>query len=119
MQGRRRDSLVTAAAPYRQGMQGRWMMWCLAALPAQVAAAATGPAPAPPPPAETYRAHCAVCHGDAGEGVVGPPLRPLPIAPADVRVVVREGRGQMPPFAPRELPDAQLDALIGFLGAWR
>jgi mono/diheme cytochrome c family protein len=68
---------------------------------------------------DVFRTHCAVCHGDAGEGIAGPPLRPLPIPPADVKFVVRDGRGQMPPFAPGDLPDAELNALIGFLETWR
>jgi mono/diheme cytochrome c family protein len=99
-------------------MNWRGMMWCLVALPTQVAAAPTAAA-ASPSPAETFRAHCAVCHGDAGEGIAGPPLRPLQIPAADVAIVVREGRGQMPPFAPEQLTDDALTALAGFLAAWR
>jgi mono/diheme cytochrome c family protein len=88
----------------------------LLALPASAAAAAPNPAGRG---AELFRTHCAVCHGDNGEGIAGPPLRPLPIAPADIKFTVRDGRGQMPPFAPGDLPDADLTALIGFLETWR
>jgi mono/diheme cytochrome c family protein len=92
------------------------MIWSLMALPAQAAAA---PAAPPASAAETFRTHCAVCHGDAGEGIAGPPLRPLAIPAADVPIVVREGRGQMPPFSPQQVPDAALAALVDFLAGWR
>ncbi|WP_336959703.1 cytochrome c [Sphingobium aquiterrae] len=65
--------------------------------------------------AEAFRRHCAACHGPEGEGAAGPQLVPLPIPAADVRAVVREGSGQMPPIAREQLPDATLAAVIGFL----
>lgn len=72
-----------------------------------------------PPATAIFRDHCAVCHGDAGEGLSGPPLKPLPIPAADVRAIVRQGSGQMPPFSARDLPDAALDLLVGMLTSWR
>lgn len=89
-------------------MQGAWKRLVLMPLLA-VPAAAVPPSPQP------FRDHCSVCHGDAGEGMVGPTIRPLAITPADARMVVREGRGQMPPIAPRQLSDGALDAILSFL----
>jgi mono/diheme cytochrome c family protein len=74
---------------------------------------------ADPAPLAIFRDNCAVCHGDNGEGSVGPALKPLPVPAKDARMTVRQGSGQMPPFSPKDLPDAALDALITLLEKWQ
>jgi hypothetical protein len=74
---------------------------------------------ASPLPIETFRNNCSVCHGDNGEGGAGPQLKPLPIPAKEVRIVVREGRGQMPSFAPSQIADSTLEALLVFLEKWK
>lgn len=74
---------------------------------------------ADPAPLTIFRDNCSACHGDNGEGLVGPALKPLPIPAKDVRLIVRQGSGQMPPFSLKDLPDAALDALIAMLEKWQ
>lgn len=59
--------------------------------------------------AQLYQQHCAVCHGDEGQGTVGPPFAGN-AALADANLVVRQvlyGGQQMPPFG-GTLDDAQV-----------
>ncbi len=91
---------------------------------------ALGQAPAPVEPdaqgAAIYKLYCAGCH-DAGPGhpgtmklaLLGRPHPPLigrtDIVPAYVRIVVRGGLIEMPPFRATEITDADLDRLIAYI----
>lgn len=64
-----------------------------------------------------YSAHCAVCHGGFGEGGVGPRLRDNPRAnqPANVRSLIRFGRGMMPGFG-AVLSENEIELLLQWVG---
>jgi mono/diheme cytochrome c family protein len=75
-----------------------------------------------------YEQHCAACH-DAGPGHPGtmkltelgrthPPLiGRSDLVAAYIRMIVRNGLVEMPPFRPTELTDADLDSLIAYLSS--
>jgi cytochrome c oxidase subunit II len=60
---------------------------------------------------QTFAAACAPCHGEQGEGLIGPPLKGKPLSVEQIALIVRNGRGAMPPVG-RGWDDAQLRALI-------
>jgi cytochrome c oxidase subunit II len=60
---------------------------------------------------QTFAAACAPCHGEQGEGLIGPPLRGKPLDAAQIALIVRNGRGAMPPVG-RNWNEAQLRALV-------
>ena len=66
--------------------------------------------------AQTFAGACAKCHGDEGQGDIGPQLSGNPLlADADaVEQVVREGRGKMPPVG-KDWQDRQMEALTAYL----
>ncbi len=66
--------------------------------------------------AETYAGACAKCHGLAGEGDIGPTLAGNGLLgnPEALALVVRNGRGEMPPVG-KDWEDRQMDALTTFL----
>ena len=63
-----------------------------------------------------YQTNCAACHGATGQGGAGPRLAGNNRASneANVRDVIRFGRGMMPGFGP-SLTDAELDALTNYV----
>ena len=63
-------------------------------------AAAAGKAP--------YDRVCSVCHGPDAHGDAGPGLVPLEHDLDEVMVIVREGRGQMPPVSAERLTDDEI-----------
>ncbi len=70
-----------------------------------------------------FARHCAACHGHAGKGGVGVPLS-LPsfidsVPDAYLRKTIRAGRDGriMPAF--ETLSDAQVDAIVAYMGRWR
>ena len=75
--------------------------------------------------AALYRRQCAICHSTGGFGAtmlarrLGADKAALDqrsdLDPAYVRVVVRKGLGDMPPFTRAELPDAELEAVAQYL----
>ena len=70
---------------------------------------------------ELFAAHCAVCHGAAGEGGIGPDLTVSDYAygssSAEIRASIAEGRpGGMPGFG-NQLSDAEIEALAEFVGS--
>jgi cytochrome c oxidase cbb3-type subunit 3 len=76
-------------------------------------AASPPPAPAATTGAQVFAQHCASCHGPEGQGRpgVGPPLGRAAIRPdAEIRQLVRNGKGRMP--ASKHLTDAQLEAVV-------
>jgi len=58
---------------------------------------------------------CSKCHGDEGQGLIGPQLTGAVVGDAEtVEEVVRHGRGKMPAIG-EEWTDAQMDALTTYL----
>src|SRR5689334_11115342 len=72
-------------------------------------------------PAESFRAHCAGCHGDRGKGSRGPSLQVPSLQRANdvtgLVVLLRSGipGTEMPPTAPEALSDARLRELAEFV----
>lgn len=99
-------------------MTGKWLQLSLLGLALTLA----GPGAAEPNGARLYTQMCAVCHGDAGDGGVGVPLR-LPAFQAGVpdaylEQTIRLGRpGRvMPGFD--HLSDAEVDAIVEHIRSW-
>jgi mono/diheme cytochrome c family protein len=65
-----------------------------------------------------FMAHCHACH-PGGETGLGPSLNDKPLPAFLVRLQIRNGLGAMPAFAPDELPDGDLQALVAYLRARR
>lgn len=101
----------------RQSHKVRPRFWFALLLLVSTAAAAT------PDGRALYTRYCAACHGRDGHGGVGVPLA-LPdfLATADdayLRTTLRIGRpGRVMPAFPR-LNDAQVNAIVGYIGHWR
>jgi cytochrome c oxidase subunit II len=66
---------------------------------------------------QTFAGACAKCHGDEGEGDIGPQLagNRLLDDEAAIERVVRDGRGKMPPVG-KDWSERQMDALTDYLG---
>ncbi len=60
---------------------------------------------------QTWLGACAPCHGDEGQGLIGPPLAGRALDPEQVRTIVTNGRGAMPAVG-RGWDETQLRALI-------
>jgi putative heme-binding domain-containing protein len=77
------------------------------------------------PASETFRLHCAACHGPAGEGSRGPALRVPALKRANdtdsLVALLRRGvpGTEMPAIAPEAVPDDALRALVGYVLAMR
>jgi cytochrome c oxidase subunit 2 len=63
---------------------------------------------------QTFAAACAPCHGTQGQGLIGPPLQGQPLDAQQITVIVRNGRGAMPPVG-KGWGDAQLRALVRYV----
>lgn len=88
----------------------RWLLSLLFAVSLMFAAAQSAP-----DGADLYASNCAVCHGDAGQGAVGPALANnanLTDPDFHIRQILRGGN-VMPPFA-QSLTDAQIAAIATF-----
>jgi cytochrome c oxidase subunit II len=68
--------------------------------------------PSPTLGGELFSGACAPCHGNQGEGLIGPPLRSPD--PEQVREVIENGRGAMPPVG-RGWSEAEIRALLDHL----
>lgn len=79
------------------------------AIPTGVAAVRTG--------ADLFvRAGCVQCHGDAGEGYVGPPIARTPLGLGAVVTQVRFPLSpKMPSFSRRQLSDEEVAFIYAFL----
>ena len=66
---------------------------------------------------ETFDGVCAKCHGQSGEGDIGPRLAGNQLLgdPAALEQLIRNGQGRMPPVG-RDWSDRQLKALTTYLG---
>jgi mono/diheme cytochrome c family protein len=67
--------------------------------------------------ADLYAAHCALCHGSTGQGGSGPRLvgNLRAANEANVRSLIRFGRGLMPGFGAR-LEDPEIEVLVSWVG---
>ena len=61
-----------------------------------------------------FMKYCNQCH-PGGEGGLGPAINDRSLPVAAIKAQVRAGLGAMPSFPAELIPDAQLDALTGFL----
>jgi len=66
---------------------------------------------APADGAALYAANCAGCHGPAGEGGVGGPIRGTGLGSQAIAAVIRDGAGGMPGFGGM-LSAAEIEALV-------
>jgi ubiquinol-cytochrome c reductase cytochrome c subunit len=81
-------------------------------------------APAADPAVEKGRAvfmqkNCYFCHGTVGQGAAptGVQLAPKPPTAAVIRAYVRHPTGQMPPYSPEILSDAEIDSIHAYLAS--
>ena len=63
---------------------------------------------------QTFAAACAPCHGEQGEGLIGPPLEGKPLDAEQITLIVRNGRGAMPAVG-RNWNELQLRALVAYV----
>jgi cytochrome c oxidase subunit II len=68
--------------------------------------------PGPESAEQTFQGACATCHGDRGQGLIGPPLR-RPDA-EQLREIVRSGRGAMPAVG-AGWSEAEMNALVRYV----
>ncbi|MGI8914785.1 MAG: c-type cytochrome, partial [Chloroflexota bacterium] len=58
---------------------------------------------------------CVACHGNNGEGKIGPKIAGTGLTFAEVLHQVRQPRGQMPPFSAQQVSDAQVQQIYDYL----
>jgi len=64
---------------------------------------------------QIFNGACAKCHGDDGQGLIGPGIGGATASnAATVSEIVRNGRGEMPPVG-RDWPERQMEALTDYL----
>lgn len=65
---------------------------------------------------DTYTGVCSKCHGDRGQGLIGPALTTNPLIGdrAGIETLVREGRGRMPAVG-RDWSGSQIGALVAYM----
>ncbi len=93
----------------------RGLMWVAAGKPAKVPElpGKPGAEPGQASGVEIYKKQgCNGCHGNDGEGLVGPALTKPDLDPVAAREVIRKGKGGMPAYSADKLPDADLDAMV-------
>ncbi|AUX48721.1 cytochrome C [Sorangium cellulosum] len=77
-----------------------------------------GPPPLDEPPERRgevlFAKFCDQCH-PGGAGGLGPGLNNKPAPAAAIRLQIRSGLGAMPAFSEREIPDADVDAIIAYM----
>jgi mono/diheme cytochrome c family protein len=76
---------------------------------------APAPQDAVQPGQEDFDRVCKVCHGAEARGDAGPRLVPFTREYEELLGIVREGSGQMPPIAARELPDEGVMRIFAYL----
>jgi mono/diheme cytochrome c family protein len=64
-----------------------------------------------------YERVCKVCHGNEGRGDAAPRLVPFDRTIDEVRGIVRDGRGEMPPISERRLKDEEISEIVEYLKA--
>jgi len=63
---------------------------------------------------QTWQGACAPCHGDKGQGLIGPPLAGRAPDPEQISTIVSNGRGAMPAVG-KGWDENQLQALIAYV----
>ena len=63
---------------------------------------------------QTFAGACAPCHGDTGEGLIGPPLEGRAPDATQIEQIVRNGRGAMPAVG-KGWDDTQMEALTAYV----
>lgn len=63
--------------------------------------------------AHVYKQACNSCHGPTGDA---PDLPNLNLTPGQVRMQIREGRGDMPAIPAAKLSDAAVESVLAYLG---
>ena len=58
---------------------------------------------------------CAICHGPAGGGDLGPPIVPFAMEERQLLGIVREGPGQMMAFSTADISDDEIRLVAGYL----
>jgi len=58
---------------------------------------------------------CSGCHGNSGEGLIGPALNQKAFPADEITAAVRNGKGAMPPFSTEKISDKDLQALITYV----
>lgn len=61
---------------------------------------------------QAFNQACSSCHGPKGDA---PDLQNLNLTPGQVRMQVREGRGDMPAIPPAKLSDAALENVLAYI----
>jgi mono/diheme cytochrome c family protein len=62
-----------------------------------------------------HRVGCYECHNYQGQGGVGPRLAPKPLPFEALKSYVRNANGNMPPYRPTVLTDADLEDVYAYL----
>jgi quinoprotein glucose dehydrogenase len=83
------------------------------------ATTATPAAAVPQSGADAFARVCQPCHGADGHGGLAPALVPLQRQTTEVRAIVREGLGQMPPVSTREVSDEDITRIVDHLRSLR
>jgi mono/diheme cytochrome c family protein len=68
-----------------------------------------------PPGQEEFDRVCKVCHGPEARGDAAPRLVPFTREYQELLGIVREGVGQMPPIAARQLSDEEVARVLDYL----
>lgn len=63
---------------------------------------------------QTWLGACGPCHGDQAEGLIGPSLQDTGLDAQQIELVVRNGRGAMPPVG-KGWDEVQMRRLIGYV----
>jgi cytochrome c oxidase subunit 2 len=98
------------------GLQHAEMIgWVRAVSPSQYRRFLATHAPSSPTVGEeTFAGVCAKCHGDQGQGDIGPPLAGRSFQRVDTTQLLRQGTGRMPAVG-ADWPAAQIDSTIRYL----
>ena len=62
----------------------------------------------------TYTKYCSSCHGDQGQGVMGPDIRNEDMNDADITTTINQGSGRMPAFKTVLTPN-QVSGLVMYV----
>ena len=61
-----------------------------------------------------YTQYCSSCHGDRGQGVMGPDIRDEDMSDADIANTIKQGSGRMPAFKTVLTPN-QISGLVMYV----
>jgi len=66
--------------------------------------------------AQVYASTCAACHGQKGEGAIGPKLQNLSLSPDEIATIIKGGKqGTAMPAFGSQLSDQDIQNLVAFL----